>query len=174
MIQDVNKKRHKLLELLAKKKSGALYTEDNFSSRKGVIGVEIDVITKNIGVTRNQLIVFTEAMVSDGEIQFYGIDIDGYSITRKGMSSYLSRKYLDLDTNKRREKSSFYIRNTVSLVSIIIAAISISLNMYQWQSKEEQHQDQELLKDKLEDIHRRINSIEESSKKKDSLLQRTF
>lgn len=125
----MNKKRHQLLGLLAKE-----YANGKFSPGS-ILDVIVmnSTIVKKLNITYDEFIILSEELLSKKEIEHYGIDNDfdqpALFIKSDGVTAFANQKYLKLDKEQHRENIKFWAQLILPVLSFIIAAIALFLNI---------------------------------------------
>ncbi len=120
--------RHRTLGVLIRKR---IDVELYHKEKDIVLGVNHDELLKQLGVTKEELFIVTSKLREETEIEFYNDAFKGYFAKPKAIDAYISKKYLKRPRNEKRENVKYYFQIIVPIISLIVAAMSIGLNIYQ-------------------------------------------
>ncbi|MCG9791219.1 hypothetical protein [Flavobacterium algicola] len=125
----MNKKRHQLLGLLAKEYAKGKFYEGNILD----VIVMISTIVKNLNITYDEFIIMSEELLSKNEIEYFGndnnFDQPALFIKSDGITAFANKKYLKIDNEQYRENIKFWAQLILPVLSFIIAAIALFLNI---------------------------------------------
>ena len=158
---DYESLRHKVLGILVKQR---IDVEIYHVEKKNVLGVEFKDILKELNISREELFIVVAKLRSELEVDFYSVDFKGYFAKPKGVVSYFEKKYLKITRDETRGNIKFYIQSIIPAVALIIAGISIGLNIYQVSLNKEKQKDIENIEEQLESLSNRIYYLEEKTK----------
>ncbi len=127
-IENMNKKRHKLLGVLAKE-----YANANTEGSILDVIVTVPTILKKLKISYDEFIFMSEELKASGEIKYFQVenhfDSPAFYIESKGITSYANRRYLRVEREELREDIKFWAQLILPVLSFLIAAIALYLNM---------------------------------------------
>jgi len=121
-----NKKRHELLKLISTNRIGAEVKENDFY-QNNVIAVSFEQILSKLEINEHERFVISSVLFEEGEVKYFDDGFKGLLATRKGVSAYYTEKYINIDSNKRRENIKFYFNLLTTLLSLLIAILALSI-----------------------------------------------
>lgn len=125
----MNKKRHRLLGILAKE----------YANGQGFHGNILDVIVlvptilKKLNITYDEFVIMSTELLTKKEIKYFGndnnFDKPALYSTSDGITAYANKNYLKIDNDRRREDIKFWAQLILPVLSFIVAAIALFLNL---------------------------------------------
>ena len=148
--------------LISKRIEAELYHKE----RKVCLAVSKEELCERLKINKEELFVVTSILKDAQEIDLYAMEFDGYFAKPKGIYSYGDKKYLKKRKLEKRENTKYYIQVIIPVATVIIAFLSIMLNISQWKYSTIQKTSEIELKKQMESIHKELNSLKESTKNK--------
>lgn len=164
---DFDKLCHKALKILVNKR---IETELYRKEKEIVFGVKREDLENELSLTKEELFVVTSILKEAKEIKVYNNDFLGYYAIQKGIYSYGDKKYLNKNQNKKRENIKYYVQVLIPIITSFIALGSILLNISQWKSSKAKSDTIMKLNKESEQVHIRLDSLEEKTKNIDSVF----
>lgn len=125
----MNKKRHKLLGILALEYANGQGFHDSILD----IIVTVPTILKKLNITFDEFVIMSQELLTKKEIKYFGeenyFDQPALYSLPDGITAYANKKYLKIDKEKHREDIKFWAQLILPVLSFIIAAIALFLNL---------------------------------------------
>lgn len=124
----MNKKRHELLGVLAKEFANA-------SPEGSILDIIVTVptILKKVKISYDEFIFMSEELKVNSEIKYFQVenhfDSPAFYIESRGLTAYANKKYLKVDREEFREDIKFWAQLILPVLSFLIAAIALYLNI---------------------------------------------
>ena len=123
-----NKKRHELLKLLSRNRIGTEVKEKDFS-QDNIIAVSFDEILSELKINEHERFVISSVLFDNEEVMYFNNGFEGLLAKRKGVSAYYTEKYINIDSEKRKENIRFYFNIASTLLSLLIAMFALTLKL---------------------------------------------
>ena len=125
----INKKRHLLLGILAREYANVKHSEGSILDKI----VEVSTILKKMNITHDEFVIMSTELLMKKEISYFEIDnyFDVLALYSEpdGITAYANEKYLKIARVQRREDIKFWAQLILPVLSFIIAAIALFLNI---------------------------------------------
>jgi hypothetical protein len=158
---------HKALGFLI---TNRIEAEVYHKERKVLLAVEKNELAKKLNITKEELYVVTSNLKNELEIDTYDLDFFGYFAKPIAVNSYVSKKYLNKKRNETRETYKYYVQIIAPVLASIIAILSITLNMHQWQYNTQQKVLKEEIGKEQEYTRNQLNLWVKKDKNMDSVF----
>jgi len=158
---DYQKLTHQTLGFLIENRIEA---EVYHKNRKVNLAIKKKELVKKLNISKEELFVITSKLKHNLEIDTYDVEFFGYFAKPIAVNSYISKKYLNEKINKKRENIKYYVNIFSPILTAIIALLSISLNISQWQYNKLQKTLKNNKKIELEQTHKELNYLKGKTK----------
>ncbi|CAM4344637.1 hypothetical protein [Flavobacterium terrigena] len=125
----MNKTRHRLLGILSKEYADGYHQEGTILD----VVVTVPTILKKLDINYDDFVFMIQELLAKDEIKY--LEVDNYFdqpvlyAQSSGVTAYANKKYLRADMERQREDIKFWAQLILPVLSFLIAAIALFLNM---------------------------------------------
>jgi hypothetical protein len=120
---NLNKKRHKLLELLSKHRNNVELKKAKYNA----LGVSFDEIYKELYCNEDELQILTAELYTSDEIDYHNAhNIVGLFAKDKGLTAFSNRKYIKICWDNFFNTSKNIVQVFIPVFSLIIAYVALT------------------------------------------------
>lgn len=120
---NLNKKRHKLLELLS-------IQLNNFNLKKSynnTQAIDFETIYKELNCTEDELEIITSELYTCDEIDYYRNKFVGLFAKKNGLTAFSNEKYLNINRKNRIENIKSFVQIVIPVFALIVAILSFTM-----------------------------------------------
>lgn len=130
----LNKKRHKLLELLSKHRNNVELKKAKYNS----LGVSFNDLYKELNCNDDELQIITAELYTSDEIGYHDANnIVGLFAKQNGLSAFSNRKYINLWRDNLFNTSKNIVQIFIPVLALIVAILSFTLKFDNLQKQSE-------------------------------------
>ncbi len=121
-MEDINRKRHKLLGILS-------IQRNNFNLKKAsnnTQAIDFETILKELNCNEDELQIITSELYSCDEIDDYTYSFKGLFAKKNGLTSFSNKKYVNIIRKNRIENAKSFVQIVIPIFSLIIAYVAIT------------------------------------------------